>query len=113
MRLYDAAPENRSAKLSIRIGDPAHRSKGYGTDAVRALLRFAFDEMNLNRIALEVFEYNHRAIAAYRKCRFVEEARIRRAQFSGGAFHDVLIMAVLREHFEEVATQESMSEAMR
>ena len=113
VRLYDLPPEDRSAKLSIRIGEQSERSKGYGTDAVRTLLRFAFEEMNLNRVALEVFEYNQRAIAAYRKCGFVEEARMRLAQFSGGAFHDVLIMAVLRENFERRAAQPDMLEAVR
>src|SRR5438874_1392086 len=100
MGLSDVAPEQRRARIAIRIGDAEDRAKGYGSDAMRTFLRFAFEEMNFNRIELEVFEYNARAIAAYKKCGFVEEARLRLAHFSDGAFHDALLMAVLRTEFE-------------
>src|SRR5437870_1484644 len=73
----DVEPEQRRARIAIRIGEVADRSKGYGSDAMRTFVRFAFEEMNLNRIELEVFEYNHRAITAYKKCGFVGEARLR------------------------------------
>ena len=51
-------------------------------------------------VELEVFEYNERAIAAYKNCGFVEDAQLRLAHFSDGAFHDALIMAVLRSDFD-------------
>jgi RimJ/RimL family protein N-acetyltransferase len=94
--LFHVEAENRSAELGIGIGDEASRSRGYGTDAVRTLVRFAFDEMNLNRVELDVFAFNARAIACYRKCGFVEEARRRQAHFAGGAYHDTIVMGVLR-----------------
>ena len=94
--LFAVAPEDRKAKLGIMIGEKACWSKGYGSDALRTLLRFAFDEMNLNRVELDVFAFNERAIAAYRKCGFVEEGRRRQALYRGGAYHDVLVMSVLR-----------------
>src|SRR5438874_1010328 len=100
MGLSDVEPDQRRARIAIRIGAPADRSKGYGTDAMQTFLRFAFQEMNLNRVELEVFEYNERAIAAYKKCGFVEEARLRLAHFWDGAFHDALIMAVVRDEFD-------------
>jgi len=95
-RLFDVHAEDRRAKLAISIGDPGQRGKGYGTDAVRALVRFAFDEMNLNRVELEVFAYNERAIACYRKCGFVEEGRLRRARYARAAYHDAIVMGLLR-----------------
>src|SRR6058998_2565245 len=73
MGLSDVEPEQRRARIAIRIGAARDRSQGYGTDAMRTLLQYAFEEMNLNRVELEVFEYNGRAIAAYKKCCFVEE----------------------------------------
>jgi RimJ/RimL family protein N-acetyltransferase len=78
------------------IGEKAYWSKGYGTDAMRTFLRFGFEEMNLNRIDLTVDARNGRAIACYRKCGFVEEARLRQDRYSEGAYHDTLIMAVVR-----------------
>ena len=98
--LFEVKPEDRKAKLGIMIGDKPHWSKGYGSDALRTLLGFAFGEMNLNRVELDVFDFNERGIAAYRKCGFVEEGRRRQAVYRNGAFHDVIVMAVLRDEWE-------------
>ena len=95
--LFDVKPEDRKAKLGIMIGDKSYWSKGYGSDALLTLLGFAFDEMNLNRVELDVFDFNERAIAAYRKCGFVEEGRRRQALYKAGAYHDVVVMAALRD----------------
>ena len=97
--LHAARPEDRKAGLGIMIGDKAYWQNGYGTDAIVTLLRFAFDEMNLNRVWLHVFEFNERAIACYQKCGFREEGRLRQHHFSEGRYWDVLAMGVLREEF--------------
>ena len=98
--LMDVSAENRCATLGIMIGDKAYWSKGYGTDAVRTLVRFGFGEMNLYRIQLTVDARNERAQACYRKCGFVEEARLRQHRYAEGQFHDTLWMGVLREEPE-------------
>ncbi len=96
---FGASPENRSAEVGIMLGDKDYWSKGYGSDAIRTLLGFGFNEMNLHRIELLVYAFNERAQAAYRKCGFVEEARLRQHIFREGAYHDVLRMSVLRPEF--------------
>jgi RimJ/RimL family protein N-acetyltransferase len=95
--LHGASPENRAAELGIMIGEKAYWSKGYGTDALATLVRFAFEEMNLNRIELHVFDFNQRAQASYRRCGFVEEGRMRDAHYAEGAYSDVVVMALLRD----------------
>jgi RimJ/RimL family protein N-acetyltransferase len=97
--LHYVIPENRKAHLGIMIGDKAHWSRGYGTDAMLTLLRFGFDEMNLHRIDLSVDADNAGAIACYRKCGFVEEGRLRRQRYVRGAYIDQLWMGILREEF--------------
>jgi RimJ/RimL family protein N-acetyltransferase len=92
-------PENRKARLGIAIGDKAHWSRGYGTDAMLTMLRFGFDEMNLHRIDLTVDADNARAIACYTKCGFVEEGRAREHRYVRGAYVDQLVMGILREEF--------------
>jgi RimJ/RimL family protein N-acetyltransferase len=94
-------PENRNARLGIMIGDKAHWSQGYGTDAMLTLLRFGFDEMNLHRIDLTVDAENTRAIRCYEKCGFIEEGRLRDARYIGGQYGDQIVMSVLREEFYE------------
>ena len=93
------APEDRKAMLGILIGEKDCWSQGYGTDAILTLLRFGFDEMNLNKVGLTCYAFNHRGQAAYRKCGFVEEGRLREARYSEGAYHDEVIMSVLRDEF--------------
>src|SRR5436309_2040102 len=58
------------AWLFIGIGDRDYWGKGYGTDAMRVILYFAFMELNLHRVTLWTFEYNPRAIRSYEKLGF-------------------------------------------
>lgn len=95
--LHGASPEHRGAELGIMIGEKEYWSRGYGSDAVATLLRFAFQEMNLHRIELHVFDFNTRGIRAYEKCGFVEEGRMREARHQEGRYNDVVIMSVLRD----------------
>jgi diamine N-acetyltransferase len=88
---------NRSGELGIVIGNRRYWSQGYGTDAVRALVSWGFDELNLNRIHLRVFEDNARAIRCYEKTGFVEEGRLRQDRFHKGRYFDTVVMAVLRD----------------
>ena len=100
MGLHRISPEDRNAELGIMIGDKSYWSNGYGTDAVITLLRLAFEQMNLHRVDLGVFEFNERATACYRKCGFVEEGRRREGYFQDGRYWDVVRMSVLRREFE-------------
>lgn len=89
-----------STELGIMIGDKAYWDRGYGTDTIRTALRFAFRELNLNRVALSVDADNKRGIACYRKCGFVEEGRLRQDRYRDGQYRDTILMSVLRHEFE-------------
>lgn len=98
--LHQGSPEHRRATLGVVIGDKAHWSQGYGTDAVRTLLRLAFERMNLHRVALTVLDFNERARACYRRCGFVEEGRLRQDRFVDGRYVDAIVMGILRGEWE-------------
>jgi RimJ/RimL family protein N-acetyltransferase len=85
--------------VGIGLGERAFWGKGYGTDAMRVILRYAFTELNLHRVTLGVFEYNPRAIRSYEKAGFTYEGRIRQQLFKDGAHWDVIQMGVLREEW--------------
>ncbi|MBI3240817.1 MAG: GNAT family N-acetyltransferase [Chloroflexi bacterium] len=91
---------NRHAELGIAIGDKQFWNKGYGTDATRTLTGFGFDELNLERIFLRVFDTNPRAIRCYEKVGFKHEGRLRRERFHDGRYNDTLIMGILRDEWE-------------
>ena len=59
-----------------------------------------YKRQNLNRLELEVYECNERAIRCYRKAGFREEGRLRQRVYRKGKYWDVLVMAVLKEEFE-------------
>ena len=86
----------RRAVLGIWIGKP-HWNQGLGTDAMRVLCRFGFDQMNLQRITLSVYEPNERARRVYEKVGFKLEGTLRRAQFVGGRHVDEHVMGLLSE----------------
>ncbi len=107
--LFDISQKNRSATFGIVIGDQEYWGRGYGSDATRLLLRFAFDELNLNRVQLEVYDFNQRAIRAYQKVGFIHEGVRRQALFREGAYHDVHLMAILREEWRRQVPAGSIS----
>ncbi|MFD1739241.1 GNAT family N-acetyltransferase [Bacillus salitolerans] len=93
---------NRAGMLAIGIGDAANRNKGYGTDALQLILRFAFHELNLNRIGLDVIEYNERGIRAYEKVGFKQEGRMRESVYRDGKCYDRIMMSILRREWEAI-----------
>jgi len=97
--LHDLDWRNRTAGLAIVIAEKEYWGRGYGSDAIITLLDFAFNEMNLHRIYLSVFDFNERAIRCYEKCGFRHEGRAREAFFQDGKYHDNLLMSILREEF--------------
>lgn len=100
--LFCAQAPTRAATLAISIG-PEHWSRGLGTDALRVMVRYGFQELGLNRIGLGVWAFNDRAIAAYRKAGFVEEGRRRQMTFHAGRFHDEVLMSILRTEWDEAS----------
>lgn len=89
----------RSAEAGIFIGDKRYWSQGYGTDVMRLILYHGFETLNLNRIALDVYDNNPRAIRAYEKAGFVHEGRKRQGMYKDGKYLDTLLMSVLRDEW--------------
>jgi RimJ/RimL family protein N-acetyltransferase len=92
---------SRDAFLGIGIGERTFWGKGYGSDALKVALRYAFLELNLRRVTLDVFEYNQRAIHAYEKAGFQPEGRVRQAVQREGRRYDLIYMGILREEWME------------
>jgi RimJ/RimL family protein N-acetyltransferase len=97
--LMNISEANASAELSVIVGHPEDRHHGYGAEAIALLLDYAFGQRGLNRVGLSVFAFNEDAIAAYEKLGFRQEGRLRRALKRDGAFHDAILMSVLREEW--------------
>lgn len=90
----------RIATLGIFIGDKNYRGKGYGTEAIKLILDYGFNYLNLNNIKLDLMEFNQRALACYKKCGFKEYGRRRKCNFINGKYYDTIEMDILAEEFE-------------
>ena len=87
------------AWLGIGIGEREFWGKGYGTDALKLGLQYAFTELGAQRVSLGVYEYNPRARRAYEKVGFRLEGRTRQDALRDGTRYDSLWMGILREEW--------------
>jgi len=92
---------NRTAVLGIFIGDQEYREKGLGTEAIRLLLDFGFNYLNLHSIKLDLMEFNERAYKCYTKCGFKEIGRRRECKYINGKYYDSISMDILKDEFTE------------
>lgn len=100
VRLDNVDLEDRRATLAIGMVDADAMGKGYGTQAIRLVLGYAFATLDLHRVSLRVLAYNERAIRAYQKCGFLIEGRERETAYLDGKWHDDIIMGILENEFE-------------
>jgi RimJ/RimL family protein N-acetyltransferase len=91
---------SRHCGFGILIGPPGEWGQGFGREATRLALDYAFGTLNLHRVWLHVYDFNARGIRAYEAVGFVKEGVLRKALYREGEYHDVLTMAVLREEWE-------------
>jgi RimJ/RimL family protein N-acetyltransferase len=90
-----------SAEVGIFIGDQRFWNQGFGTEAMQLMVNHGFNDLNLHRIFLQVFDSNPRAIRAYEKVGFQHEGRLREAHFLEGRHVDVLVMSILKHEWEK------------
>lgn len=87
------------AWVGVGIGERDYWGNGYGTEAMRLMLQFAFDELNMQRVSLGVYAYNPRAIRSYEKAGFRREGVVRGDCQRDGQRWDSVFMGVLREEW--------------
>jgi RimJ/RimL family protein N-acetyltransferase len=97
--------DNGSAMYHITIGEKDTWGHGYGTEATWLMLDHAFRVLGLHRIALTVFQFNERAIRAYRSCGFQVEGRAREAIWRDGHWWDEIQMSVLAGEWRDLARE--------
>ena len=98
--LWGISWSNGDAWVGIGIGDRQYWGKGYGSEAMSLILRYAFTELNLHRVSLGVFSYNSRAICAYEKCGFRKEGVIRQAFRREGQRWEEFNMGILQREWQ-------------
>jgi RimJ/RimL family protein N-acetyltransferase len=95
--------KSRKAEFFITIGEKPLWDKGLGSDALRIVIRLAFDKMNLNRLWLTTLVDNPRAVRCYEKCGFVREGLLRQESYVDGKYRDVFMMGLIRADYDAAA----------
>lgn len=98
--IFEVDARVRRCEIGIAIGSRSYWDQGLGTDALSTLVKHAFETLNMNRVALRVFESNERALRVYQRLGFKEEGRLRQAHFDEGRYGDVSIMSLLRDEWQ-------------
>jgi RimJ/RimL family protein N-acetyltransferase len=99
--LHDIDHHNRHAFMGICIGGEANRNKGYGTEAIRLVLDYGFNTLNLHNIMLSVHADNVTGIACFKNVGFRDAGRRREWLFKSGKYIDVLYMDILDYEFNQ------------
>lgn len=99
LSILDIDLDNLSAGFRIAINKQANMNKGYGSEAISLVLDFVFNHLELNRLELEVYSHNQRAIRAYEKAGFIKEGVLRQAIIFKDQYYDEIIMAILKDDY--------------
>jgi len=95
--IHDIDWVSRAAWFGLFVGEPSAWNRGFGTDAIGTLVRFAFEEMNLRKLRIHVFDYNEKAKHVLAAQGFVEEGKLRRDFYREGVYHDIVILSVFAD----------------
>jgi [ribosomal protein S5]-alanine N-acetyltransferase len=93
--------KNQRASYGIAIGAKDCWNKGCGTETTRLMVKYAFEELALNRVYLTVYDFNTRGIRAYENAGFRREGLLRQDIFKAGKFWDVWLMGILKEDYDQ------------
>jgi len=96
---FDMDRWNDTAEMGILIGNRNARNKGYGKETVALMLKYGFDELELNNIMIRTYEYNKRAINLYTKNNFTEFGRRIMALKMEGNYYDEVYMQITRNNY--------------
>ncbi len=88
-----------NATIGILIGEEENRNKGYGSEAIKLLISYGFDYLNLNNIMLSVYSFNERAINCYKKVGFKEIGKRRCAMMKNNKRYDIIYMDIIRDEY--------------
>ena len=101
LSILDIDLDNKKAGFRISLTSVSLTGKGYGSEAIKTVLLFVFNQLHLNRLQLEVYSHNLRGIRTYEKLGFVQEGVLRQSLYIHDTYSDEIIMAILKSDFTQ------------
>lgn len=95
-------PVDQTGELGIIIGQEENRNKGYGKEAIKLILNYGFNTLNLNNVIIKVYSFNKRAINAYNKVGFKKIGTRRESTYKDGKMYDTIYMDMLKREYNDI-----------
>lgn len=99
--LHEISWKDRCATIGIAIGEKEFWNNGYGTEAIKLLISYAFEQLNLRRVSSCVYDFNEKSLGIHRKFGIKEEGRRREAIFKNNRYADVIEFGLLKKEWEK------------
>lgn len=99
--LVDISPRHRRASWAFYLADPLVRGRGVGSFTERFVLRYAFDELNLNKLCCEVLGSNQAVVAMHQKFGFGVDGTLRSHIWKTDHFEDVVSMSITEAEYRQ------------
>jgi len=78
------------------------KGMGYGTEAVKIMLNYYFNELRYNKVNVYIYDYNEPSIQFHEKLGFIKEGRLRQMAYSNGKYHDIIFYGMLKDEFDKL-----------
>jgi RimJ/RimL family protein N-acetyltransferase len=105
--LFHIDRTNGKAGVGILIGEKELLGQGLGADAMNAIVDFGFGMLRLERIWLDVYDFNERARRMYDRIGFTLEGSQRHGAYRQGKYVDVPLMSILRDEWAALPRKKS------
>lgn len=97
--LSDIDMKNGTAQIHIKMDEKIGRGRGYGKDALKAIIKYAFNELRLNCLYAEILAYNAVSQELFKKCGFHKDGVMRERLFKSGVYVDVILFSLLQKEY--------------
>ena len=93
--------KNRKACHGIKLCNDKIKGKGYGTDTVMTIMKYAFEELQLNKLYSTILDYNIPSMNLYKKCGWSVDGVLRESTFKGNQYVNEMAVSILKKDYEE------------
>lgn len=93
--------KNRKACHGVKLFSNEVKGKGYGTDTVNTIMKYAFEELQLNKLYSTILEYNIPSLNLYKKCGWHVDGILRESTFKQNKYVNELAVSILKKDYEE------------
>lgn len=87
--------KNAHAEIHIKLTSKA-QGKGFGTDTINTMVKYAFEELRLNCVYAQINSFNQPSKKLFEKCNFIEEGVLKKRIYKKGTFSDVHILSIIK-----------------